>query len=62
MTDIEKLTGGKKLLRVVESWLRDDRDRQRQRMQEIPSEQSCRAGAKQKTGPEMPSKHLAFFR
>lgn len=62
MTDIGSVTKGQKLLRVVEKWLRDERDAYRSRVQQNPDAETCRAGAKAKSGPEMPSKHLAFFR
>ena len=62
VTDIAGLTKGRKLLKVVETWLRDERDAQKKDLEANPQAKSCRAGAKSKTGPIMPSKHLAFYR
>ena len=62
LTDISSLTKNTKLLRVVERWLREERDSHKEALKRDPQASSCRAGAKAKTGPLMPSKHLAFYR
>lgn len=62
VTDISGLTKGRKLLKVVENWLRNERAVQRKQLEANPQAKSCRAGAKSSIGPIMPSKHLAFYR
>eukprot|EP01024_Parvocaulis_polyphysoides_P002707 TRINITY_DN107975_c0_g1_i1.p2 TRINITY_DN107975_c0_g1~~TRINITY_DN107975_c0_g1_i1.p2 ORF type:complete len:295 (+),score=39.39 TRINITY_DN107975_c0_g1_i1:280-1164(+) len=46
---------GNKLLRVVEQWLREDREERRKRDGDVPA-------ALQRVVPQLPSKHLAFMR
>ena len=53
---------GQKLLRVVERWLRDERDRQKQEEVADPGAKYRRAGAISEKKPIMPSKHMAFYR
>ena len=63
--EIGDLMEGKKLLRVVERWLRDERERQKQEELENPGAKLRRAGAvkiAKQSEPIMPSKHMAFFR
>ena len=57
-----ELSEGKKLLRIVERWLRDERDKQRQEDMANPDAKLHRAGAISQKKPMMPSKHMAFFR
>lgn len=59
---IPELQQGKKLLNVVEHWLREDKERQQQEDVRDPSAKLRRPGAVAQTNPIMPSKHMAFFR
>ena len=43
--DINNLTQDRKLLKVVEQWLREERDSHREEVEMNPAANSCRAGA-----------------
>ena len=62
ISGVPELHEGKKLLRIVEAWLRDERDRQRAEENANPQAKLDRAGAVSRVTPIMPSKHMAFFR
>lgn len=62
VAEVPELNEGKKLLRVVETWLRDERDALQRALNADPQAKSLRAGAATKSGPFMPSKHMAFYR
>ena len=53
---------GQKLLKIVERWLRDEGDKQRQEDMRNPDAKYHRAGAISTNKPIMPSKHMAFYR
>lgn len=51
-----------KLLHIVEAWLHEEKERQRQKEAQDPQAKSNRAGAVAVKNTVMPSKHMAFFR
>lgn len=61
MSDIPELQTGTKLLRVVEAWLRQEKEQRRVRQKEQGAA-GCGAAAAPAAHPLMPSKHMAFFR
>ena len=61
--DVPELQQGKKLLRVVEKWLRTDLEATRKEEAADPSLLAKRPGAVlPRTAPVMPTKHMMFFR
>lgn len=63
---LPELSQGVKLLRVVEGWLRKEKEGRQARDAERKANGSCAAAeasvAPSRTPFDMPSKHLAFFR
>lgn len=58
-----ELQQGKKLLKVVEKWLRSDLETSRQEEAADPTLRAKRPGAAiPRTTPLMPTKHMMFFR
>lgn len=62
VAEVGELGHGKKLLHVVEAWLREERDTQRLEALQDPAAKQRRPGAVAASKPVMPSKHMAFFR
>lgn len=60
MSDISELKAGTKLLRVVEGWLRQEKEQRRQRQKESGAKGG--AAAAQVANQILRSKHMAFFR
>jgi CCR4-NOT complex subunit CAF16 len=62
-SEVPELQQGRKLLRVVERWLRSDLEISRQQEAADPSLRAKRPGALiPRTTPLMPTKHMMFFR
>ena len=62
-SEVPELQQGKKLLRVVEKWLRSDLEISRQEEAADPSLRARKPGAAiPRTTPLMPTKHMMFFR
>lgn len=63
---LPELHSGRKLLHVVEGWLRKEKEqrqaREREQRAKQPSGEAPAAVAPTRTPFDMPSKHLAFFR
>lgn len=64
MGEVTELQKGRKLLRVVEGWLRDELAASRAREAADPAAKAARPGAAlpKQAGPFMHSKHMMFFR
>lgn len=60
VASVPELHQGKKLLRVVEAWLRSEKESRRKR--EAAGGGDEKAMARKRTTPLMPSKHMAFYR
>ena len=61
--EVAELQQGRKLLRVVERWLRSDLEASRREEAADPSLRGKRPGAMiPRTTPLMPTKHMMFFR
>lgn len=62
--EVPELQQGKKLLKVVEGWLRAERAAAKELEAADPSAQQRRPGAPlpQSSGPLMPTKHMMFFK
>jgi hypothetical protein len=62
--EVAELQEGKKLLKVVEGWLRAERAAIREREAADPSAKLRRPGwpLPKTTAPLMPSKHMMFYR
>ena len=64
-SEVEELQGGRrKLLRVVEAWLRTELEASRAAEAADPSARAARPGAQlpPQKAPLMPTKHMMFFR
>ncbi len=62
LTEVQTAMGqGKKLLYIVEDWLRKERDQRHIRAAERAADTTSQPAPKPKA-PYMPSKHMAFFR
>lgn len=64
VSEVAELQQGKKLLRVVENWLRAELEASRAREAADVAAKAARPGAPlpKSAGPLMPSKHMMFFR
>lgn len=60
MASVPELHQGRKVLNVVEGWLREEKRERRRKAAEAAA--SGAAPAPKRQGPFMPSKHMAHFR
>lgn len=62
--EVAELQSGRKLLRIVEGWLRAELEASRAREAANPAAKAVRPGAAlpKQAGPLMHSKHMMFFR